>query len=97
MAAALFRLPRTRNPLLRALSAMLGVLIVGATLVFGFFVLVALAAIGGVLWAARHFSRSGNSASAAQEPAQRSGQSSPPPPGVIEGEFVVVREPAHRR
>lgn len=95
MAAALFRLPRTRHPLLRALSALLGVLIVGATLVFGFFVLVALAAIGAVVWAVRQFGK----------PAQRAAAgagtpppgSPPPPPGVIEGEFVVVREPEPRR
>ncbi|MCQ4166105.1 hypothetical protein [Tahibacter harae] len=93
MAAALFRQARTRNPLLRALSALLGVLIVGATLVFGFFVLVALAAIGAAVWAARQFGKS------AERPAAGTATPPPasPPPGVIEGEFVVVREPAPRR
>lgn len=94
MAAALFRQPRTRNPLLRALSALLGVLIVGATLVFGFFVLVALAAIGAAVWAARQF---GKSAERTATGTATPPSASPPPPGVIEGEFVVVREPAPPR
>jgi hypothetical protein len=94
MAAVLFRLPRTRNPLLRALSALLGVVVVGVTLVFGFFIVLGLAAIGGAIWAAR---RVGKPAATAETPFQ-SQQQQPPqagrpaPAGVIEGEFVVVRE-----
>jgi hypothetical protein len=88
MTAVLFRSPRTRHPLLRALATVVGVLILGATLVFGIFVVLGLAAIGAVVWAARQLSKPG---AAAPQPAAQPGR--PTPAGVIEGEFVVVREP----
>lgn len=90
MAAVLFRLPRTRHPLLRALSALLGVVVVGVTLVFGFFIVLGLAAIGGAIWAARQFGKPATPAPGAS-PQQQSPQR-PTPAGVIEGEFVVVRD-----
>lgn len=89
MYTTMFRLPRTRNPLLRALGAIAGVLIVAAVLVFGFFIALALVAIGAVIWAVRQFSRPSATTTGSQQPAS----SAPPtPPGVIEGEFTVVRE-----
>ena len=87
MYTTMFRLPRTRNPLLRALGAVAGVVIVAAVLVFGFFIALALVAVGAVIWALRQFSRP----AAAPGTSQRA-PSAPPPAGVIEGEFTVVRE-----
>jgi len=91
MTAVLFRMPRTRHPLLRALAAVVGVLILGATLVFGIFIFLGLAAIGATVWAARQLSKP----SPAPKATPQSGEqpSRPTPAGVIEGEFVVVREP----
>lgn len=96
MVAALFRLPRPRNPLLRALSVLLAVVATAATLFFGAVLVVALVAVGAVLWATRQFTRSkpAVSASPTAEPVNSAQSARPPPPGVIEGEFVVVREPA---
>ena len=88
MYTTMFRLPRTRNPLLRALGAIVGVVIVAAVLVSGFFIALALVAIGAVIWAIRQFTRS----TAAPRPPQQASSAPPPPPGVIEGEFTVVRE-----
>lgn len=96
MAAVLFRVARTRNPLLRVLSAALGVVVIGATLVFGFFIVLGIAAIGAAVWAARQFGKSPAPASppagAAYRPQPQS-TGNTTPAGVIEGEFVVVREP----
>jgi hypothetical protein len=92
MAAVLFRLPRTRHPLLRALSALLGVVVVGVTLVFGFFIVLGLAAIGAAIWAARQFGKPATPVGEAARP-QAPPSERPAPAGVIEGEFVVVREP----
>jgi hypothetical protein len=92
MAAVLFRLPRNRNPLLRALSVMLGVVVIGVTLVFGFFLVLGLAAVGAAIWGARQFNKRGTpKTDTFQQPVQQ--PSRPAPTGVIEGEFVVVREP----
>lgn len=91
MPAVLFRLPRTRHPLLRALATVAGVLILGATLVFGIFIVLGLAAIGAAVWAARQLSKPGAAATATPQSAAQPGR--PTPAGVIEGEFVVVREP----
>lgn len=94
MVAALFRLPRPRNPLLRALSVLLAVAAAAATLFFGAVLVVALVAVGAVLWATRQFTRprSADAVASTAEPTAKV-QASRPPPGVIEGEFVVVREP----
>lgn len=86
MAAVLFRLPRTRHPLLRALSVVLGLVVISVTLVFGFFLVVGLAAVGAAIWAVRQIGKSPANTAAAPPPR-------PTPVGVIEGEFVVVREP----
>ena len=93
MAAVLFRLPRNRNPLLRALSVMLGVVVIGVTLVFGFFLVLGLAAVGAAIWGVRQFNKrpAPPVAETFRQPVQQ--PSRPAPAGVIEGEFVVVREP----
>jgi len=91
MTAVLFRSPRTRNPLLRALATVVGVLILGATLVFGIFIVLGLAAIGATVRAARQLSKPGAATTATPQSAAQ--PSRPTPAGVIEGEFVVVREP----
>lgn len=95
MVAALFRLPRPRNPLLRAFSVLLAVVAAAATLFFGAVLVVALVAVGAVLWATRQFTRprTAETATSPAEPVAKPQSSRPPPPGVIEGEFVVVREP----
>ena len=100
MVAALFRLPRPRNPLLRVLSVLLAVVAAAATLFFGAVLVVALVAVGAVLWATRQFARPTPVAASSDtaEPAGRTHSASPPPPpGIIEGEFVVVREPVEPR
>ncbi len=91
MTAVLFRLPRMRHPLLRALAAAVGVLIIGATLVFGIFIFLGLAAIGATVWAARQLSKPSPATTATPQPAATPNR--PTPHGVIEGEFVVVRGP----
>jgi hypothetical protein len=95
MAAALFRLPRTRHPLLRVLSVVLGLVVLGATLLFGIFIVLGLAAIGAAVWAARQFAKPRAAATANPPPAAAAPRATPP--GVIEGEFVVVREPVSPR
>lgn len=92
MPAVLFRQPRTRHPLLRAFSALAGVLILGAALMFGFFLIVALVAVGALIWGVRQFGKPRAMAQSATASTARA-----TPPGVIEGEFVVVREPASPR
>lgn len=90
MPAVFFRQPRTRHPLARVLSAVAGLLVLGATLMFGFFIIVALVVVGAIVWGVRQFAKSGT------DQAHPSGQredARAAPPGVIEGEYVVVREP----
>lgn len=93
MAAILFRSPRSRHPLLRVLSALVGVVLVGAALVFGFFIVLGLAAVGAAIWAARQFSRPATPP-ATTAPPRATSASATSAGGIIEGEFVVVREPA---
>jgi len=84
----MFRVPRTRHPFLRVVSAVVGVLILAALVVFGFFAALALVTIGAVVWAVRQFTRPAPAAGARPQ-----GPPSPPPvAGVIEGEFTVVRD-----
>lgn len=98
MVAALFRLPRPRNPLLRVFSVLLAVVAAAATLFFGAVLVVALVAVGAVLWATRQFARKKPTATSdTAEPVNRTHSARPPPPGIIEGEFVVVREPVEPR
>ena len=84
----MFRIPRTRHPLLRIVSAVVGVLILAALVVFGFFAALALVTVGAVVWAVRQFTRPSQAPATSTRP-----QGPPPPPaGVIEGEFTVVRD-----
>ena len=82
---------RARHPLVRLLALVVGVAVLLVVLAFGFFAALALA-IGGaivVLFNALRWAPQRAAPSAAPPP--------PTPPGVIEGEFKVVREtPAHR-
>lgn len=98
MVAALFRLPRPRNPLLRALSVVLALVAAAATVFFGILVVIALAVVGAVFWATRQFGRPRPAAPVDSnvEPASPRSSTRATPPGVIEGEFVVVREPAEQ-
>ena len=92
MAAILFRSPRSRHPLLRALSALIGIVLVGAALVFGFFLVLGLAAVGAAIWAVRQFNKPAAPAATASVPPRATAQPASAG-GVIEGEFVVVRGP----
>ncbi|HWU52597.1 MAG TPA: hypothetical protein VN153_07240 [Tahibacter sp.] len=92
MAAFLFRSPRSRHPLLRVLSALIGVVLVGAALVFGFFLVLGLAAVGAAIWAVRQFNKPASPAATASTPPRTAAQPASAS-GIIEGEFVVVREP----
>ena len=77
---------RSRNPLARALSLVLGIALVGVLLVFGLVVASVLLFGGAVLLALRQWNRRSKAAPAATRP-----QSSE----VIEGEFVVLQRSRH--
>ncbi|HXP01079.1 MAG TPA: hypothetical protein VN813_11265 [Luteibacter sp.] len=77
---------RSRNPLVRALSLVLGLAVVGVLLVFGVVVLGVLMAGGLVFLAVRQWKLAhGRVAGAAQPAAAKD-------PNVLEGEFVVIRQ-----
>lgn len=88
-----FTLPtmrRPRNPILRVLSVLVGVAVIGVFLVFGLVVFGVLLVGGIVLLALRRWKLGGapvNAAAAAARPAHA--------PEVLEGEFVVI-ERGHR-
>jgi hypothetical protein len=72
---------RSRHPLVRALSVLVGLAVVGVLMVFGVVVLGVLVVGGGVLMAVRQWKLSRQPQPArAQRPAD-----------VLEGEFVVLR------
>lgn len=79
-----FTLRPPRHGLLRVLGGFLGAVLLVGLLAFGFVALLALLAVGGVVWLVRQL----------QQPARAPAQAAPPPPpaGVLEGEFVVVQE-----
>ena len=81
---------RPRHPLMRALLAVLGIALVGAVLVLGFFALIAFAFIGGIVALTRAVARAHTGAAAPTRPASANDAR------VIEGEYVVVRDPARR-
>ncbi len=93
MAAILFRSPRSRHPLLRVLSALIGIVLVGAALVFGFFLVLGVAAVGAAIWAVRQFNRPATPAATTTTAQPRAAAQPASAGGIIEGEFVVVREP----
>jgi hypothetical protein len=83
-----FRLPsprRSRHPLVRALSLLLAVAMLGVLLVFGL-ALAGVLLFGGGLWLAwRQWKR-------ARTPLAPLARSNKPAPEVLEGEFVVIRQ-----
>lgn len=86
---------RSRNPLVRALSVVAGLAVLGVLLVFGVVVIGVLLAGGLVFLAVRQWklSRGGAPVVAPEPSAARPAQD----PKVLEGEFVVIhqRDPVH--
>jgi len=85
-----FSLPmprRSRHPLIRALSLVVGLAVIGVLMVFGLVVASVLLVGGGLVFALRQWSR----ARAAASPAARRQHK----PEVIEGEFVVLHQTRH--
>lgn len=82
------RLPsprRSRHPLVRALSLLLGIVMLGVLLVFGLAVAGVLLLGGGVLLAWRLWKQ-------ARTPIAPAARPNKPAPEVLEGEFVVIRQ-----
>lgn len=81
---------RSRNPLVRALSLVLGLAVVGVLLVFGVVVLGVLFAGGLVFLAVRQWKLSRARMAGGARPTAKQ-------PDVLEGEFVVIRQgrPVH--
>ncbi|SEO46091.1 hypothetical protein SAMN02800692_0892 [Luteibacter sp. UNC138MFCol5.1] len=81
---------RSRNPLVRALSLVLGLAAVGVLLVFGVVVIGVLFAGGLAFFAVRQWKLARGRPVGAQA-------SAPKDPDVLEGEFVVIRQgqPVH--
>jgi hypothetical protein len=77
---------RSRNPLARALSLVIGIALVGVLLVFGLVVASVLLVGGAIVLALRQWNRRNKPIPAAARP-----QSSE----VIEGEFVVLQQRRH--
>jgi hypothetical protein len=82
----LFFVHRPRNGFLRVLGSLLGAALLIGILAFGFVALLALLAVGGVIWLVRQLQQPVATPTAASPPPP------PPPAGVIEGEFTVVRD-----
>lgn len=85
-----FSLPfprRSRHPLVRALSLLVGLAVVGVLMVFGLVVAGVLLVGGALVFGLRQWSRKRGAVSPA---AQRAHQ-----PEVIEGEFVVLQRTRH--
>jgi len=73
---------RRRNPLIQALSLVLGLLVIGVLMVFGL-VMAGVLMVGGALWLVwRQWKRGSIARPAAREARQ---------PEVLEGEYVVIR------
>lgn|SRR5690606_1669075 len=75
---------RPRNPLLRLIGSILGLLVVLGVLALGFFAFVALLA-GGALWMLISALRGKSHGARPKSPASAD-------PGIIDGEFTVVRD-----
>lgn len=85
-----FSLPmprRSRHPLIRALSLVIGLALVGVLMVFGLVVASVLLVGGGLVFAVRQWSRKRAGMSSAGRHAHQ--------PEVIEGEFVVLHQSRH--
>lgn len=87
---------RSRNPLVRALSVVAGLALLGVLLVFGVVVIGVLLAGGLVFLAVRQWKLARGGAAAAPQPFVAR-PVPPQDPRVLEGEFVVLnqREPVH--
>jgi hypothetical protein len=77
---------RPRHPLMRALSVVVGLAVVGVLMVFGLVVLSVLLVGGGLLLAWRQWKLSRH-----PQPVTRAAHS----PDVLEGEFVVIERGQH--
>lgn len=75
---------RSRHPLVRILSLLLGAAVLGVLLVFGLAVAGVLLVVGVVLLAVRQWKLAGTAAKPAAH--------SPHQPDVLEGEFEVIRQ-----
>ncbi|MEO8672632.1 MAG: hypothetical protein ABI411_15035 [Tahibacter sp.] len=93
MPFVLFRVARSRNPLLRVVFGLFAVAIFGAILLFGLFAAIALALIGAVYWLIRQMSQQRQTPIGPGSTGPRASV----PAGVLEGEFVVVREEGSRQ
>jgi hypothetical protein len=85
-----FSLPmprRSRHPLVRALSLLVGLAVVGVLMVFGLMVAGVLLVGGALVFALRQWSRKRSGMSAAGRHVHQ--------PEVIEGEFVVLQQTRH--
>ncbi|WP_114238903.1 hypothetical protein [Dyella sp. C9] len=85
-----FSLPmprRSRHPLVRALSLLVGLAVVGVLMVFGLVVAGVLLVGGALVFGLRHWSRRHAPTSAAGHKAHQ--------PEVIEGDFVVLHQTRH--
>jgi hypothetical protein len=85
-----FSLPmprRSRHPLVRALSLIVGLALLGVLMVFGLVVASVLLVGGGLVFAVRQWSRKRASMSSAGRHTHK--------PEVIEGEFVVLNQTRH--
>ncbi|AIF46857.1 hypothetical protein [Dyella japonica] len=85
-----FSLPmprRSRHPLVRALSLLVGLAVVGVLMVFGLVVAGVLLVGGAVVFALRQWSRKRGAVSPAGGRTHR--------PEVIEGEYVVLHQTRH--
>ena len=76
---------RPRHPLVRVLSLLLGVALIGVLLVFGLIVAGVLLIGGGVLLAVRQWKHS-------RAPAKSAAPNATHQPTVLEGEFVVIQQ-----
>lgn len=82
---AIHPLRRSRHPLVRALSLLIGVAVVGVLLVFGLVVAGVLLVGGGLLLAWRQWKLG-------RGPAKPTAARAAHQPDVLEGEFVVIRQ-----
>ena len=85
----MFPMRHHRHPLLRLLAAVIGIAALGFLFVFGLLAMATLLVVGVIMLALRQWRvhRGTQDALRTDMP--------PPPPGVIEGEFVVVQSRQH--
>jgi hypothetical protein len=76
---------RSRHPLARALSLLLGIAVVGVLMVFGLVVAGVLLVGGGILLALRQWKRGGVAGKVSSHPGHHR-------PEVLEGDFVVLHQ-----